>query len=139
MKWSWKSFLIYCCLLSVLSLGGTWISGQFLEGKKLVISESEQVLLAMFLSNLGASLILSIVGAFRGWRLSHFLAAVAIVSIFLGGSIAAATVVLTLTSMISLAAAKIVQVFYYYFTNPTPSQDSDLTETEEPSETSKET
>jgi len=140
MKWSWKAFLIYCCLLSALSLGGAWISGQLLESKKLVIAESEQVTLAMFLGSLGASLILSIVGAFRGWQLSHFLAAVAIVSGLFGGSVAAATVVVILAAIVSLAAAKIVQVFFFYFSASATSQDSDaeLAETDERSETTKE-
>lgn len=125
MKWSWKVFLIHCCLLAVLSLAGTWISGQILEDQKLVISESEQVPLAMFFGSLGASLLLSIVGAFRGWRLSHLLAAVTIVAGLFGGSVAAATVVLILAAIVSLMLAKTVQVLLYYFPASHPSPDSD--------------
>lgn len=115
MKWNWIAFLIYCFLLALLSLAGAWILGQLMEDKKLVFSESQQVSLAIFLGSLGASLILSIVGAFRRWRLSHFLAAVALIAALLGGNVAAATVIVVLTAIVSLLAEKIVQVFFYYF------------------------
>ena len=125
MKWSWKVLLIHCCLLAVFSFAGNLISGHIFEDEKLVISESEQIPLAMFFGSLGASLLLCIVGAFRGWRLSHLLAAVTIVAGLFGGSVAAATFVLILAAIVSLMLAKTVQVLPYYFPASHSSQDSD--------------
>ena len=78
-----------------------------------------------FFGSLGASLFLSVFGAFRGWRLSHFLAAVAIVSGLPGGSVAVATLVLLAAAIVSLAAAKIVQWLFHCSSTSASSQDAD--------------